>query len=341
MKTRRMPRKGFTLVEVLVVIAIIVLLIAILVPSFAYARQRARASATASLINNISVGLEAYRAELGTYPRFYYIGFSSGDGGYWNGVCFYEHAILARALTGYQPQGNGTVGSGDGAEGPGFRARPGGEGTVYGPYLRPKAGNFRTFATQADMINPNIAPVSGTLLSNSNANFGREWHVSNVAFVDAWSQPIFYWSATARTAAGNNTTRRLFGYTPDNQDSIFRSVNPDYARPAALSYTEPDSGLAIGTRLLPYTPAGAWRGTGTSASPLGAQLAHQSDTTEYSTANPRPGLKFRAMLGMSNPASAYAKASDRIVGRDSFLLVSAGPDNVYFTGDEILNEGAR
>jgi prepilin-type N-terminal cleavage/methylation domain-containing protein len=62
-------KKGFTLLEMLVVIAIIAILMALLVPLLAYARRKSRETATLANIKNIRMALDDYYTEWqGIYP---------------------------------------------------------------------------------------------------------------------------------------------------------------------------------------------------------------------------------------------------------------------------------
>lgn len=69
-RTVRLPTRGFTLVELLVVIGIISVLIGILLPSLAGARESARSVTSLSNLRQVGIGLLAYRNEnKGYYPR--------------------------------------------------------------------------------------------------------------------------------------------------------------------------------------------------------------------------------------------------------------------------------
>lgn len=63
-----MKRRGFTLVELVVVIAIIALLMAILVPSLQNSRQQAKAVLCGSNIKQLVLGLILYETENETFP---------------------------------------------------------------------------------------------------------------------------------------------------------------------------------------------------------------------------------------------------------------------------------
>lgn len=62
-------RKGFTLIELMIVIAIIAILAAILVPNFLRARNQGQLTACKSNLKNMGTALEMYSTDYsGTYP---------------------------------------------------------------------------------------------------------------------------------------------------------------------------------------------------------------------------------------------------------------------------------
>ena len=61
-------RKGFTLVEILVVIGIIGLLSVFLVPNLLGARDRAKEAAVKGLMHTVQLAIEAYQMENEVYP---------------------------------------------------------------------------------------------------------------------------------------------------------------------------------------------------------------------------------------------------------------------------------
>ena len=63
-----MKKKGFTLVELMVVVAIIGVLAAVLVPQVSRMVDRARVSATSAELNAISLAMNVYLADVGSYP---------------------------------------------------------------------------------------------------------------------------------------------------------------------------------------------------------------------------------------------------------------------------------
>jgi prepilin-type N-terminal cleavage/methylation domain-containing protein len=61
-------RKGFTLIELMIVIAIIIILAAIAIPNYLRMTDRARRSRVAGDFTSIATALEAYSVDWGTYP---------------------------------------------------------------------------------------------------------------------------------------------------------------------------------------------------------------------------------------------------------------------------------
>lgn len=66
----KIKRRGFTLVELLVVIAVLGLLAAISFPMFSAVQNRARVTQTRSQFNQYLTAMESYRSEYGYYPTF-------------------------------------------------------------------------------------------------------------------------------------------------------------------------------------------------------------------------------------------------------------------------------
>ena len=67
MLSKMKNRKGFTLIELMIVVAIIGILAAIAIPQFASYRQRAQDSAAKSALKNLATAQEDYYAQNDTY----------------------------------------------------------------------------------------------------------------------------------------------------------------------------------------------------------------------------------------------------------------------------------
>lgn len=116
---------GFTLVEMLVVLGVVLLLLGILVPMVAKSRRLAERKAVQLDLQSIATALEAYRQDMGDYPR---------PGPWPSDGADRRKKVLAKGLIAPGPE---TGVDADGAAGPGFRlqAIAGVKGKVYGPYL--------------------------------------------------------------------------------------------------------------------------------------------------------------------------------------------------------------
>lgn len=65
----KLNRKGFTLVEMLLVLVILATLAAIVVPKFAGRTEQARITAAETQINNLELVLDTYEVDNGFYPK--------------------------------------------------------------------------------------------------------------------------------------------------------------------------------------------------------------------------------------------------------------------------------
>lgn len=79
MKNRR-PRKGFTLVEILIVVVILGILAAIVIPQFTNASNAAKVSSCKTQLNSIRSQLELFHAKNGFYPATLFGNELDGDG---------------------------------------------------------------------------------------------------------------------------------------------------------------------------------------------------------------------------------------------------------------------
>ena len=331
---------GFTLVEMLVVLAVIAILISILVPVLSWAQARARVTATAGDMRSIALALDAYHADFGMYPNSG-LASSSSSGLYYDSTDskyaippYRADELLAEALIGYlpgaldgappytsapNPNGYAPYPSNTLEETKGFAMAP--YHRVYGPYADIGSSNLTEVLPATDWSDPNVAlyyfadafpPRDG-----AGINFGNPGKLL--------PNPILYFSAnpTPQPDAGNtlifgDTT----GVTTGGTDTYGIFNIPDDAG-AASGGTPPaatvfPTGTYANGALAPGTTTA---GTPTSASTAAAFLSLIGD-------NPAAGGLYNVLYPGAN-----------IIGQHSYLLIGAGPDGNYFTGDDVVYGG--
>lgn len=149
-------RRAFTLVELMVTIGIIALLASIVLVVSVKAMGTGRRVRAQADLQSISTALEAYKQDFGDYPRALGTAVDINDGAW----------VLARAIVAPGPAAIALRPlTADGADGNGFRVRPGGQGRVYGPYISPDKFTVFTFdnSVPADpiryyLIDKNFSP---------------------------------------------------------------------------------------------------------------------------------------------------------------------------------------
>jgi len=339
---RTARRRGFTIVELLIVIAIIALLISIALPSFRRAREQAKEVATQSTITSISSSLELYRGEqaLGTrYPPSQSDDPSGeiqdpfDDSG---PVRVTGASLLVLALAG--PDQQGTAGF-SGVGGSLWSSTTGGPGAggVYDTTLSNNAPRYGPYAE--GKLLESIQPIEAFDRSGNSIGIRKQGIVKQSDmtgheeeqrfFVDEFKRPILYYRA--RSAAKRMiTVPNSFAGVYDHRDNAMLtggSIHGSGGRTGVLFASRPlidDSGN-------PHN--------------------HRIDTTQYQT-NPND-LSLPASFGQAPslkennplPFDAYiidlksSVAVPRPVNPSTFLLVSAGADGYYGTKDDVKNWG--
>lgn len=69
-----MNKKGFTLIELIIVISIIAILMSIVIPAGTMARQRARVAKAKAQIGALELGISAFQSDFGFYPTTNFTG---------------------------------------------------------------------------------------------------------------------------------------------------------------------------------------------------------------------------------------------------------------------------
>lgn len=215
-------RRGFSLIELLVVIGIILLLLGLLLPMVLRAIRSGERTRAASELQSIAAALESYYQSFGDYPR-------SSDL-----TTFKGSQVLLEALI--SPRDD------DGQAGPGFRKR-GNQGPVYGPYLPPEKFKYSTVELQDGFGNailyiparpqkPNINTAQGYVWDSANALYDTRYiesgkftnlsyfrymmgDVNNNGGIDAGEQPA-YTGAYLLWSAGPDGLYGPSGLTPSD-----------------------------------------------------------------------------------------------------------------------------
>jgi general secretion pathway protein G len=188
---RSSGRRGFTLLELLVVIGMIALLATILLPMVNHAYAVANRAAMAADLMVISEALDAYKHDFGDYPRLDrdQIHMNSEQLPPITGAALLCWALVAPGPALPQPVAGGIVNPGDGADGPGFRIR-GITGPIKGPYLPPD----RFLIGTADGVGRVQAPEMAiqSIAHGAHASFNDTQDV----LADRSYRPILYYPAT-------------------------------------------------------------------------------------------------------------------------------------------------
>jgi prepilin-type N-terminal cleavage/methylation domain-containing protein len=324
--------RGFTLVEMLVVIAIIALLLAALLPAFSSVKTSAKKAQTTAYFTALDTGISSYRAEQplgGSLPpsasdapvdNLQKIAIPSADSASSPMDVAGAH-LLAMAMIG--ADGLGTPGFKDlSSPADGFwwdntnKNRDTGAYYVdpttgkekhprYGPYvdekMRDRAKSLKDLADKGGLLNPD------------DAGLAVRGESPLLLFVDSWDHPILYYKSSP---ASNRMVTILPG-TPG-------------------IYRQEDNGLITGT-----TNGGAtWGGLD-----FGAGMengVYHFIANARSPAATDPVQPILESADWNNTFARFiidpkAKARPTPVQKDSYLLISAGPDSRYGTADDITN----
>jgi prepilin-type N-terminal cleavage/methylation domain-containing protein len=295
-------KRGFTLVELLVVIGIIAVLMGILIPVVGHVRTSAYAASTQSQLLVIQAGIEQYRQTFEAYPGPLpdsRIQPATAAGTYTS-----SENLVFGLLGGWDPKTDtysaALVGGGPASQNP-LKAQR------YQPFVDPiSAGldpikpvsvvdpvtkvNVAQWVAWSDSAHQNIANP-GSYKDSSNG----VQHLSAPEFVDRFPDalPILY----IRTRIGAS------GVVTDGATAYPAGTNPAYDRRQVEPYTFPK---------LPMPPQ----------------------------ANPPFSPSPPANFAMYAP-EYFGTLADPTIPRqkDGYLLISAGIDRIYGTGDDITNGG--
>ncbi len=343
----RVQRKAFTLVEMMVVVAIIALLLAALLPAFGIVKKNAKIAQTNAQIKALDVGINAFRAEAalgGALPP----SASDKDSGAGRQLIANPQADAATPeirVSGAHLLVHAMIGA-DGLGTPGFRdvssppdgkwsndthkkfeagagksglyavdpagkekfPRYGGSGYV-DEKMKESAKSIQELADKGVVVNPDIL----------DQNVAKNERV----FLDPWDHPILYYKANA-------SALRMTGAS---------------GKPPGI-YWQEDNGIITGSDSSLRGDPGLDFGQGTEGTCNGGKCYHHI----AGSAGPEPSLgqtanwleTFRADTTYDHSFARFiidgsVKARPTPVQKDSYLLISAGPDSRYGTDDDVLN----
>ena len=335
-------RSAFTLIELLTVVGIIGLLVGILLPSLSAARTSARKAKVKVQLDSIGKVLEAFNNDVGDYPESAKkpdpidvtndpLGRTVNHPG--NETTLYGAQSLVRALNGADLKGYVAA----------KRARE------YDPSLAPtewydvRSTNFstpdyespfpreskyfneahsiwRTAATLGEDALKGIRPSSGSITSDND----------QYVMVDAWEYPILYYKANPRgTFLCDNTTQGGAGadafpiYDPDNIP-FYNLLDNDVFTGSM--------GTGFGNGSTSNEPG--WR-FGIEFHPIRI-LGNIDDPDDVSGLPGGITMPFARYIH-DHKSEQASVGSVKPVNPDTYLLISAGPDGIYGTNDDINN----
>ncbi len=122
------------------------------------------------------------------------------------------------------------------------------------------------------------------------------------------------------------------------------SFPPQSGAPLPILYFTPDMSPApAGTQIVNYasptTANDIFNTADDSAAPGGGAFSPSAPTGGSTGTNNVNGPAFLALLGATNGSANVTVGGQTILGSNSYLLVSAGPDGVYFSADDIVQSG--
>jgi prepilin-type N-terminal cleavage/methylation domain-containing protein len=323
---RTAPRRGFTLIELMVVVGIIGLLLAIALPAFSKAKIQAQAAATQATINVLGTGLEQYRADTGlegAYPPSNFMQvISPHDSVKKNDTAADRPDLIPGAsFLVWGLAGADLLGT------PGFRdldntgtwADNTGRANAQQLYFmngnRPQHTRFGPFVERSKIkVTSQTAPgVSQFVVPSAVAgpgSYSNRRTLGSVCFLDTFDFPILYYKATPGKA--NMVSLVNVG---NNNDATY-SLLDNYAVTGFIGNST-DKGMD-----------------------LGAGIPHPISTLGAVTGGAEPPRAGMGVTGNSFGRTVWdsnVTAASRAQREDSYILLSAGPDGLYGTADDLGN----
>jgi len=301
MKSRKW---GFTLVELLTVLVIIALLVGVLLPALNMVRNTAKEAKQKVQFATIEQAIMAFKGDYGDYPRSNWTG---APGTLYEGAQMLAEALVGWDMMGFHPKSAWTADGFDVSGGPGSydpdRVR--GNDTLNerkGPYLElSKANVFRLGNISVD--EPGLFNGTGDLAARTYV-LCDSFPVKKLIFKNGTKTEIVTAGTPILYYKANTNSKAWFGSTiPD--DRIYNC----YDNQALLDLN----------RMMDGKPH-----------PL-ADSASDPDPAY-------PGTYGTFYRKLSDPKMFTNISGGWPVNADSYVLISAGPDGLYGTADDIINK---
>ena len=298
MHTTSQLRRGFTLIEILVVVGIIALLIGILLPALSKVQERARMTQTMGLMQEFAKACDAFQQEFGRYPGLVPEEILAND----PKISGTENAMLE--LMGGGVRKNDV----DTSTYDNFKPASGWEPLVFTPTGQPAFEVKINVGKIGDgpFINgkqypPFFAPKANDLRPTA----GQKGELATIKIpdlMDAWGNPIIFLRAARNVGplAGTNKDRAQF-LVLDDDEIKYGTMDPYLGS------------VSLGDSSLPQTKAGA---------PIYTLFEDGSTAVEKKKLFAQ-FLRHPGFGDYDKPLSGTP--------RGKYLLISAGKDGVYFS----------
>jgi prepilin-type N-terminal cleavage/methylation domain-containing protein len=320
------PRRGFTLVELLVVIGIIALLIGLLLPALGKVVQRAKGTQTLGTMQNFATACDSYFQEFGEYPgavpdEYLYAGLTAAGGDQVTRISAAENALLA-LMGGYRVSSD-----------PDYQTFGQGTAATFVKELTFTNAAGNTFRIKIDQTKMGEGPIrNGKKYDSFYSPKGREFsrafgQVYGPDFdstndlpdlVDAWGTPITF---IKQQRGIGPLVNRAGGATTALRGRFERFGLNAYVRSQGLGELAVDQTDALKESVLNTDgPVAGQSGVAGRDLTLGQLIRHAGMNAQSATGTGT----------LADSEKVYAGTP-----RGKYFLFSAGPDGIYFSKSQL------